>query len=61
MSRTAPLTSKRCILYIYSTFSFDIPILKLAMRQHVVLCVLSFTWRVPDCACHSLCCWHRQF
>ena len=28
--------------------TFDIPILKLAMWQHVVLCVLNFTWRVPD-------------
>jgi len=27
--------------------TFDIPILKLAMWQRVVLCVLSFTWRVP--------------
>ena len=31
----------------------DIPILKLVMWQHVVLCVLSFTWRAPDGACHS--------
>ena len=37
--------------------TFDIPILKLAMWQHIVLCVLSFIWRAPDCACHSLCCW----
>ena len=36
--------------------TFDIAILKLAMWQHVVLCVLSFAQRVLDCACHSLCC-----
>ena len=36
--------------------TFDIPILKLAMWQHVVLCVLSVARRALDCACHSLCC-----
>jgi len=35
----------------------DIPILKLAMWQHVMLCVLSFAQRALDCACHSLCYW----
>ena len=33
--------------------SFDIPILKLAMWQHVVLCVLSFARRALDCASHQ--------
>ena len=28
--------------------TFDIPILNLVMCQHVVLCVLSFTWIVPQ-------------
>jgi len=39
--------------------SFHIPILKLAMWQHVVICVFSFARRALDSACHSLCCWRQ--